>query len=178
MSKVIIFRMLLFSSTPNSKSFNILRTFTLSISIPPNNKIDVVLTNFDKIFKKNSFSWVTYLSATSVYGDKKGKWVDEESDPIPTSDRGIDRLNAENNWLKYYRNFNLPLQIFRLSGIYSNENNVLNRLKKNNVRIVEIENQIFSRVHVEDIANILHNSFSSKKILKGEVSCGSCGKVI
>ena len=52
------------------------------VSIPPNNKIDVVLTNFDKIFKKNSFNWVTYLSATSVYGDKKGKWVDEESDPI------------------------------------------------------------------------------------------------
>ena len=68
------------------------------------------------------FDWITYLSATSVYGDKKGQWVNEDTNPKPTSERGIARLKAENNWLKYFRLFNLPIQIFRLSGIYSIEN--------------------------------------------------------
>ena len=75
------------------------------ISIPPKNKIDLVLKNFNKNFKKNKFDWVTYLSATNVYGDKQGKWVDENTKPEPSSEKGVARLNAEINWLKFYKNF-------------------------------------------------------------------------
>ena len=75
------------------------------ISIPPKNKIDLVLKNFNKNFKKNKFDWVTYLSATNVYGDKQGKWVDENTNPEPSSERGIARLNAEKSWLKFYKDF-------------------------------------------------------------------------
>ena len=64
---------------------------------------------------------------------------------------------------------NIPLIILRLSGIYSNEDNVFNRIKKNNMKIVEMENQIFSRIHVDDIANILYLSLKLKKINKGEI---------
>ena len=99
------------------------------ISIPPRDQNDIVIKNFKKNFEKNKFDWVTYLSATNVYGDKKGKWVDEDTSPEPTSDKGMARLNAEKNWLKLYKNFNLPIQIFRLSGIYSIENNIIERLK-------------------------------------------------
>ena len=94
------------------------------VSVPPKDQKDIVLKMFKENFKKNKFDWVTYLSATNVYGDKKGNWVDENSKTLPTSEKGIARLNAENSWLEYYKKFNLPVQIFRLSGIYSFENNL------------------------------------------------------
>ena len=137
------------------------------ISIPPKNRKDVVLKIFSKIFKKNKFDWVTYLSSTSVYGDKKGNWVDEKTIPNPTTDRGIVRLNAENNWIKYYKNFNLPIHIFRLSGIYSVENNVIKRLKIGTLKITEKNNHFFSRIHVEDIAEVL--TLSLTKFNSGQI---------
>ena len=137
------------------------------ISISPKNGIDIVLKEFSHRFKKNKFDWVTYLSATSVYGDKEGAWVDEKTKPNPTSAKGIERLRAENNWLKYYKDFNLSLQIFRLAGIYSPENNIIHRLKLGNAKIVEKKNHYFSRIHVEDIAEILN--LSLKKIKAGEI---------
>ena len=137
------------------------------ISIPPKGMKDIVLTNFKENFKKNHFDWVTYLSATSVYGDKKGNWVNEETPPEPKSDNGVARINAENNWLKYFNDFNLPVQIFRLTGIYSNENNIIKRLKMGKLQLVEKKNHFFSRIHVEDIAEIL--TLSLKKIGAGQV---------
>jgi len=137
------------------------------ISIPPKNKTDLVLKVFNKNFKKNKFDWVTYLSATSVYGDKKGKWVDEMATPTPSSQRGSDRLKAEDCWLKYFKNYNLPVQIFRLSGIYSRESNVIKRLQKGNLKIIKKKNHYFSRIHVEDIAEIL--SLSLKKFKSGQI---------
>ena len=137
------------------------------ISIPPRSNIDLVIKNFENNFKKNKFDWVTYLSATSVYGDKKGQWVDEATDPEPTSDRGVARLNAEKNWLKLYKDFSLPIQIFRLSGIYSNENNVIERLKMGKLKIVNKKNHFFSRIHIDDIAGVL--TLSLKKFTPGEI---------
>ena len=64
-------------------------------------------------------------------------------------------------------NQSLPLQIFRLSGIYSNEKNVLKRLKAGEVKIIKKENQFFSRINVEDVAEILFKSlqqFKAKEI--------------
>ena len=133
------------------------------ISISPQNGTDIVLKEFGYKFKKNKFDWVTYLSATSVYGDKEGAWVDEKTKTTPTSSRGIERLKVENKWLKYYKDFKLPLQIFRLAGIYSSKNNIINRLKLGNAKIVEKENHYFSRIHVEDIAEILSLSFKKNK---------------
>ena len=125
------------------------------ISIPPKEKKDIVLETFDKNFIKGKFDWVTYLSATSVYGDKKGNWVDEKTIPEPSSHRGISRLNAEKKWIKHFKEFNLPVQIFRLSGIYSNESNIIHRLKAGQLKIVKRKSHFFSRIHVEDIAEIL-----------------------
>ena len=137
------------------------------ISISPKEQTDIVLKTFNKSFRENKFDWVTYLSATSVYGDKKGEWVDENTSTEPQSNIGIARLNAENNWLKYYKNFHLPVQIFRLTGIYSIESNVIKRLKMGTLKIVEKENHYFSRIHVEDIAEIL--KLSLKKFNSGQI---------
>ena len=136
-------------------------------SIAPISGTDIVIKNLKGYFKSNKFKWITYLSATSVYGDHSGEWVDENSDTKPTSPNGIDRLNAEKSWLNFAEKKNLPLQVLRLSGIYSNQNNILARLKTGNTKIIDKKNQFFSRIHVEDIANVLFKSlqnFKSKEI--------------
>ena len=133
------------------------------VSIPPNENEDIVLKNFKKIIKQTKTKWITYLSATSVYGNHDGEWVDEKSETKPTSISGINRLNAENQWLKFSNENNLPLQIFRLSGIYSIQNNILKRLISGQVKIVKKENHFFSRVHIEDIANLLFHSMQKFK---------------
>ncbi len=137
------------------------------VSVPPINGDDIVIKNFQKNLKEIKLKWITYLSATSVYGDHKGAWVNERSETNPTSLNGIQRLKAEKLWMKLAENQNLPIQIFRLSGIYSKESNVLKRLKSGDAKIIKKENQFFSRIHVEDIAELLFKSleqFKAKEI--------------
>ena len=137
------------------------------VSIAPINGTDIVIKNFQNIFEGKKVKWLTYLSATSVYGDHKGEWVDEKSKTNPTSSTGVHRLKAEQSWMELAENQNLPTQIFRLSGIYSQESNVLKRLKSGNAKIIKKDNQFFSRIHVEDIAELLFKSleqFKAKEI--------------
>ena len=134
------------------------------ISIPPVDGKDIVANYFDSNFNSlKKCKWITYLSATSVYGDHKGNWVNEKSITKPTSSNGINRLNAENTWKQLSIKNNFPLQIFRLAGIYSNEFNVLKRLEFGKIQIVDKKNHFFSRIHVEDIANILFKSIDNFK---------------
>ena len=134
------------------------------ISIPPIDGKDIVANFLDTNYKKiENCNWVTYLSATSVYGDHKGDWVNEKSETKPTSQTGINRLKAENTWKSLSSKKNFPLQIFRLAGIYSKKFNILNRLQNSNVQIVDKKNHFFSRIHVEDIANILFKSLDNFK---------------
>jgi len=137
------------------------------ISIAPINGVDIVIKNFQNYFKPNKLKWITYLSATSVYGDHDGEWVDENSETKPTSPNGIERLKVEKEWSKIANKFDLPFQIFRLSGIYSNQHNILTRLKLGEVKIINKKNQFFSRIHVEDVANILSSSL--RQIKRNEV---------
>jgi len=137
------------------------------LSIAPINGADIVIKNFQNYFKVNKLKWITYLSATSVYGDHGGEWVNENSKTKPTSSNGIERLKVEREWIKLSDKFDLPFQIFRLSGIYSNQYNVLTRLKSGEAKIINKKNHFFSRIHVEDIANILSNSLT--QIKKNEV---------
>jgi nucleoside-diphosphate-sugar epimerase len=133
------------------------------LSIAPVNGVDIVIKNFKDHLKSNKFKWVTYLSATSVYGDHNGEWVDENSETKPTSPNGIERLEAEKEWIQLAIKFDLPFQIFRLSGIYSNQYNILTRLKSGDAKIINKKNHFFSRIHVEDIANILLSSLNQFK---------------
>jgi len=137
------------------------------VSIPPINDEDIVLKNFKEIIKRTKTKWITYLSATSVYGNHDGEWVNENSATKPTSINGIKRLEAETKWLKFCNENNLPLQIFRLSGIYSAQNNILKRLISGQAKIVKKDNHFFSRIHLEDIANLLF--YSMKKFKSNEI---------
>ena len=137
------------------------------VSIPPENEEDLVVKNFSKFLENSKVKWITYLSATSVYGDHKGEWVNENSKTNPISNKGVARLKAENTWISLEKNNKLPVQIFRLSGIYSNEKNILVRLKSGDVKLINKKNHYFSRIHVDDIANILFKSLS--KFKSGEI---------
>ena len=146
---------------------NLEKSDYILVSIPPREGTDLVIKNFSNIIENCNAKWITYLSATSVYGDHKGEWVNEESKTKPITSNGIDRLSAEKLWLSLNLNKKIPLQIFRLSGIYSNESNILARLKSGKAKIVNRKNNFFSRIHVEDIVNILFESLS--KFKPGEI---------
>jgi len=133
------------------------------VSIPPENQEDLVIKNFSKFIKNSKAKWITYLSATSIYGDHKGEWVNENSKTNPISTNGIARLKAENAWVSLEKNNKTPIQIFRLSGVYSNEKNILIRLKSGEVKLINKKNHYFSRIHVDDISNILFKSLSKFK---------------
>ena len=137
------------------------------VSIPPENQEDLVVKNFSKFIESSKVKWITYLSATSIYGDHKGEWVNENSKTNPISNNGIARLKAENAWVSLEKNNKIPVQIFRLSGIYSNEKNILIRLKSGDVKLINKKNHYFSRIHVDDISNILFKSLS--KFKSGEI---------
>ncbi|MDA9662644.1 oxidoreductase [Candidatus Pelagibacter sp.] len=137
------------------------------VSVPPENQEDLVIKNFSKFIESSKVKWITYLSATSIYGDHKGEWVNENSKTNPISNNGIARLKAENAWVSLEKNKKIPVQIFRLSGIYSNEKNILIRLKSGSVKLINKKNHFFSRIHVDDISNILFKSLS--KFKSGEI---------
>lgn len=125
----------------------------LLISIPPSKTNgDLVLHHHQNdILNMPSLKWVGYLSATSVYGDHNGEWVDETSEIKPIGVRGFERKNAEQQW----QDLGLPLHIFRLSGIYGPERNQVKAIKEQTVQKIIKENHSFSRIHVEDIVSAL-----------------------
>ena len=139
------------------------------VSIPPKNGIDIVIKNFQETLEILKSNWIIYLSATSVYGDHNGEWVNENSKVNPLTENGKSRLNAEKIWINLAKKKNLPIQIFRLSGIYSQERNILEKIKSGSHQIINKPNHFFSRIHVEDISNVLKITLDSKYIKPGEI---------
>ena len=118
----------------------------------------------DRLVKNNlnlqNLKWLTYLSSTSVYGNHDGAWVNEDSITNPQTLTGKNRLNVENDWLSIGTKNSLPVQIFRLSGIYSDRYNAITRLRNDQKFVVEKKNHFFSRIHVKDIAQTLYLSLN------------------
>ncbi len=108
--------------------------------------------------RADQFDWVGYLSTTGVYGDRGGDWVNETSECTPATKRGKSRLAAEREWLAYRREIGLPVQIFRLAGIYGPGRGPFAKLRAGTARRIIKPGQVFSRTHVEDIATVLEAS--------------------
>jgi len=134
----------------------------LLISAPPGENGDPVLQLFEEQLQKLSkqLKWVGYLSTTGVYGDRGGDWVDEESPLEPTTARGQRRLEAERSWLSLYNEFGLSVHLFRLAGIYGPGRNTLINVRDGSAKRIVKPGQIFSRIHVEDIAGVLAASIA------------------
>ena len=99
--------------------------------------------------------WVGYLSTTGVYGDHSGGWVDEETPLTPSTARGRARVAAEGEWQALYHAHGLPLHIFRLAGIYGPGRGPFAKVREGTARRIVKPGQVFSRIHVEDIAQVL-----------------------
>ena len=126
-------------------------THILSCIPPDKNGRDPVLKSLESKLKKSPLEWVGYLSTTGVYGNTYGDWVSEKDQPNPMQERSQRRLNCEKEWI----NSNLPIQIFRLPGIYGPGRSTLEAITNKQIKVIHKENQVFSRIHVADIANAI-----------------------
>jgi nucleoside-diphosphate-sugar epimerase len=132
------------------------------VSVPPDTGGDPVLRHHGKHLAAlaGQIRWLAYLSTTGVYGDHGGGWVTEETPLTPNTERGKKRLEAETGWLALHRQFRLPVHLFRLAGIYGPGRNQLESVLNGTARRVIKPGQVFSRVHVEDIASVLEASMA------------------
>jgi nucleoside-diphosphate-sugar epimerase len=96
--------------------------------------------------------WIGYLSTIGVYGGLDGGWAGEETPAEPGTERGRARIEAEGAWSAFCRERGLPLDIFRLAGIYGRGRSVLDRIRAGDARAIVKPGQIFNRIHVDDIA--------------------------
>lgn len=125
-------------------------------SIPPNrDRTDPALEAFGKMTPRAR--WIAYLSATSVYGDREGRWAFEGEAPSPSLKRGKARAEAELAWIETL----WPVHIFRLAGIYGPGRAPFEKLKQNKARAVLKDGHVVNRIHVEDIVSALLLSLKS-----------------
>ena len=103
----------------------------------------------------STIKWIGYLSTTGVYGDQGGAWIDEDSPAGPLGERGKRRVDAEQKWRMLGARIACPTHFFRLPGIYGPGRNMLTTMRAGKARRIIKEGQVFSRVHVSDIAQTL-----------------------
>ena len=133
----------------------------LLISAPPDRAGDPVWNAHGKdIGGLKNLAWVGYLSTTGVYGDTGGATVDENSPLAPTSARSRQRADAEAAWLRLHRDSGVPVHIFRLAGIYGPGRSALDQVRNGSARRIDKPGHLFSRIHVDDIANVLWASIA------------------
>ncbi|WP_066703241.1 SDR family oxidoreductase [Celeribacter ethanolicus] len=132
----------------------------LLISAGPNAEGDPFLRDYRQplINAAPNLQWIGYLSTTGVYGDHGGAWVDEETPLTPATKRGIARVQAEMDWQETAQDLALNLSIFRLAGIYGPGRGPFAKVRNGTARRIVKKDQIFSRIHVEDIAQVLEAS--------------------
>jgi len=133
-------------------------------SIPPNDNGDPFLSELPKTIAEltPSAQWVGYLSATSVYGDRKGQWAFEDELLRPLTRRGKNRAMAELQWLES----ETPIHVFRLAGIYGPGRNGFKRLRQGKARAVIKDGHVVNRIHIDDIVTALLSSIDKANPLK------------
>lgn len=115
----------------------------------------------DDLIHIPTIRWIGYLSTTGVYGDRGGDWVTEQSVLQPSSKRGARRVRAEQQWLDLYESYGLPVHIFRLAGIYGPGRSALDSVRAGAARRINKPGHAFSRIHVEDIVQVLMASMAA-----------------
>jgi nucleoside-diphosphate-sugar epimerase len=130
-------------------------------SVPPDAAGDPVLdVHGEDLAGASQLRWIGYLSTTGVYGDRAGGWVDEAAPLLPTGERGRRRVAAEARWLELQRRRGRPVHVFRLAGIYGPGRSALDAVRSGRARRIAKPGQVFSRIHVADIAQALRASMA------------------
>lgn len=133
----------------------------LLLSASPEETGDPVLAHHRAalLAQRERIDWIGYLSTTSVYGDHQGGAVDETTPMAPSSNRGQRRVQAEQDWLALVED-GLPVHTFRLAGIYGAGRGPFEKLRNGKSQRIIKDGQVFGRIHVEDIATVLHASIT------------------
>jgi nucleoside-diphosphate-sugar epimerase len=130
------------------------RATHLLSSIAPDDQGDPALRAYGSQIAQARLQWAGYLSTTGVYGNHQGDWVDEDTPLTPSTRRGLQRVRAEAEW----QALRLPLHIFRLAGIYGPGRGPFEKVRDGTARRILKPGQVFSRIHVDDIARALRAS--------------------
>jgi len=134
------------------------------VSVPPDDKGDPVRDlHGANLAGLKELRWLGYLSTTGVYGTRDGGWVDEMSELRPTGERGARRAAAETAWHDLSSEYRVPVHIFRLAGIYGPGRGGFDALRAGTAKRVDAGAQKFSRIHVDDIANVLRASIAKPR---------------
>ena len=137
-------------------------THILSCIPPDKYGNDPVLESLQSKLEDLPLEWVGYLSTTGVYGNTEGGWVSEIDQPNPLQKRSLNRLNCEKQWIES----SLPVQIFRLPGIYGPGRSTFEAIENQKIRVILKKAQVFSRVHVADITHAIIFLLQNKDCLK------------
>ncbi len=133
----------------------------LLVSISPAGGVDPALARLaDAIAAAPQLASVVYLSTIAVYGDHAGAWIDEETPLTPALTRAQDRIEAERAWQALGVAQNLPVAVIRIAGIYGPGQNALETVKSGRARRIVKPGQVFNRIHVGDLAEIIDRAFS------------------
>lgn len=143
----------------------IARASHVLVSAPPADMGDpVLLQHSADLAAAGNLEWIGYLSTIGVYGDHQGRWVDETTAPTPVSARSKRRLAADLAWLALGRATGKRVEVFRLAGIYGPGRSTLDALREGTARRILKPGQVFNRIHVEDIANVLEAAIAAPAI--------------
>jgi len=133
------------------------------ISIPPDAAGCPVLDLHGEDIARHAphIQWVGYLSTVGVYGNTDGRPVNETSRLLPTQERSRFRGLAETRWQNLAVRTALKLSVFRLAGIYGPGRNPFEKIRQGKAQRISMPNHLFSRIHVNDIANVLSASINN-----------------
>jgi dTDP-4-dehydrorhamnose reductase len=136
------------------------RASHIVVSAPPDSQGDPVLRHHAADIAQSNAEWIGYLSTIGVYGDHGGAWVDETTPATPSSERSRRRALAEQQWLDFGKASGKRVEIFRLAGIYGPGSSAIEGVRSGTTRSIVKPDQVFNRIHVEDIARTLIAAFS------------------
>jgi nucleoside-diphosphate-sugar epimerase len=125
-------------------------------SVPPEAEgSDPVLARYGAEVARSGARWVGYLSSTGVYGDTAGAWVDESA--ATGGGRRSARAEADAAWGTLHP----EARVFRLPGIYGPGRSALERVAGGKAHRIALREQVFSRIHVDDIVRAVIASFEA-----------------
>lgn len=136
------------------------------LSIPPNDSGDPALNlHRGDLDRARQLEWLCYFSTVGVYGDFDGAWVDEAAPTRPVNKRSQQRVEIEQMWRDYAAARQVPLLVLRLAGIYGPGRSSFDKLREGTARRIVKPNQVFNRIHVEDIGRV--TAFTAQQKLGG-----------
>ena len=132
------------------------------ITVPPDANGCPIIRDYFKQIVNSKIKWIGYLSSTSVYGNYNGEKVNENSDLRPANPVEISRYKGEQDIINFGIKYSVPVEVFRISGIYGKHRNVMKQILSKNITPIFKENHFFNRIHEKDIARVLSEAAYSK----------------